>query len=185
MERVGLENLKNAPANTLFVSNHSSHLDGFLVGGAMPMSYHRKNKANRYPTHFRFMRKYYTPYIWLNGSYPIYPKSGNLELVLNRTIKYLSDRQSVLFFPVGRLQPKHSLEDVRPGVGFIAQKINPTIVPIYLENCYHIKPKELFTRKRKTKFIVGKPFKYRDITDSDDNLEISKAIMSVVLDLSK
>ena len=70
----GTENIYDLKSGgVLFVSNHLSYLDAFLIGASIPPSYYRRIKCFRYATYFKYVtRTLYGPLIWLSGAYPIW-----------------------------------------------------------------------------------------------------------------
>ena len=176
----GLENINALKGGgVLFVSNHLSYLDAFLIGASMPRSYYRRIKCFRYATYFKYVtRTLYGPLIWLSGAYPIYPKNGRLEQVLEKSVKYLKDNQDILFFPLGQRSIACNANDARPGVGYLAEETDCPIVPVNIKDTYKIKCIDFFRRKRKVTVTFGKSFHYREVAgENDESSVVAQKIM--------
>ena len=172
----GVENLKSLKSGgVLFVSNHPGMFDPFFIGAALPRSHYRPIKCFRYLTYYKYItRKWYGLFIWLSGAYPVYKDQGNLEKSLGRTIKLLRDNQNILIFPTSKIQKDFVTSDARPGVAWLAKKINPRLVPVYISGMH----------SRKIIITFGPPFKVNETKgDSDDNREVAARIMEKVKEL--
>lgn len=188
LKAYGRENLKNLDSGgVLFVANHQGMFDPFLIGASIPFSYLLKIKCFRYQTYYKqITRRFYGFFIWLMGAYPVYPGSGPLEKVLEKTVKILKDNQSILIFPEGKLNQYFDPVNAKLGVGYLAKNLNPLIVPVFIKNNYNVKITDLIFRSRKVSVTFGKPFHWQDIALPDAEYgEIAKKIMGRVGGLVK
>lgn len=179
----GQENLKDLKSGgVLFVANHHSKFDPFLIGASVPFFYFKRIKCFRYFTYYKYItRKWYGFVICLIGAYSVYPSGGDLKKSLKKTIKILQDNQSVLIFPAGKRDKYFDPKQSRPGVGCLAKILNPLIVPVYVKNTYNIKLKDLIFRIRKVSITFGKPFYYQEATFRKNSFgEIAIKIMERV-----
>ncbi|MBU4102239.1 1-acyl-sn-glycerol-3-phosphate acyltransferase [Patescibacteria group bacterium] len=184
----GKENLKNLDSGgALFVANHQGRFDPFLIGASIPFSYFSKIKCFRYQTYYKFItERWYGLFIWLMGAYPVYPGSGPLEKVLEKTVKILKDNQSVLIFPEGKLSQYFDPANAKPGIGYLAKNLNPLIVPVFIKNTHNIKFLEFILRKRRVRITFGQPFRWQDIALPEAEYgEIARRIMGRVGEVFK
>lgn len=182
----GKENLNALKSGgVLFVSNHEGGIDPFLIESSIPIFYLLKIKYFRHMTYYKYItKKWYGFFIWLMGAYSVYPGSGPLEKVLEKTVKILKDNQSILMFPTGKISTCFNPNDARPGVGYLAQNLNPLIVPVFIENTNNIKIKDLIFRSRKASVTFGKPFHRQEIASPKAEYgEIAQKIMSRVWEI--
>jgi 1-acyl-sn-glycerol-3-phosphate acyltransferase len=181
----GLENLQGLNGGgIIFVANHHGRFDPYLIGPSLPRAYLNTVKAVRFMTHYRFIWfKWYGPILWLTGAYSIHPSRGKIKLnaTLKKTIQFLKDNQSVLVFPTAKLKKEVNPEEARPGIAYLAKELNPVIVPVLVQGTHKINPLDFIFRKRKAKVIFGKPFRYKQVADSNlDNRLLAKIIMEQV-----
>jgi 1-acyl-sn-glycerol-3-phosphate acyltransferase len=178
----GVQNLDNVKGKALFISNHHGAIDPFLVSAAIPWSYYKKIKCLRYLTYYKYIRRRpYGIFIWLMGAYSIVPgkNKNDYEKTLGKTLRLLKQDQSVLMFPTGKLEQNFDSKNARPGVAYLAKIVDPIIVPVYIEDTYKIRLKDLFLRNRRVSVEFGEPFRYREVGDS--NLDLNKAAAAILM----
>lgn len=182
----GLENFEHLEKSggNIFIANHSSLFDSFLVGGNLPWHHLRRINCYRFMTYYKYIwLRLYGFLLFLIGAYAVWPKKKELGEVLKRTIKLLENKSDVLIFPTGKLDKKFEESEARPGIAFLVKKLNPYIVPVYIKNTYRIRFKEFILRKRKVKIFFGKPFKYSEVGSEDDDLKVlAKKIAKKITD---
>ncbi len=179
----GRDNIKNLSKNSvLFIANHSSSIDSFFIGTSIPRSYYSIIKRFRFiASPKQITRRPYGPFIWLLGAYPVYRHGGDFERSLKKTIEILKDNQSVLIFPTGRLEKHFNPKDARPGVAYLAKKLNLLIVPVLVKNAYKITIFDFLLRMRTVEIIFGKPFYYQEVAKEGMDLrQLAGAIMERV-----
>lgn len=169
----------------IFFSNHIGFLDGTMIGSCIPYSYYRRMNAIRYMTYYKYIEDtWYGSSIYFCGAFSIKGK-GNVEEALKETVGILrDDKQEILIFPEGKKSMEVNLENVKPGLGYLAEKLNPQLIPIYLEGSTTMGFKDIIFRRKKLKVVFGKPFYYQEVASkNDDHLVIAKKAMERVLDL--
>jgi len=170
MEVKGLENLKDVkPGGVLFISNHHSYIDPFLIGSSLPRSYLKRIRRIRFMTAERFINKrWYGFLISFVGAYPVYKTGGDYQKSLSTTIDLLRDNQDVLMFPNGKKDIKFDSENAKPGVAYLAKTFNPQIVPVYISDTYKITFSDFFLRRRKIIITFGKKVNKDFMKNSSD-----------------
>ncbi len=180
----GKENLKNLKkGGVIFVSNHSGRFDPFLIGAGTPPAYFRCIKGLRHLAFFKYTnKKWYGPIIRLLGAYPVYKGKKDLAKTLEKTVNILKDNYSILMFPTSRISRYFDPDQARPGIAYLAQTLNPLIVPVFVKNAHRIKFKEFLFRSRKTKVIFGPPFYYQEVAsrEEDSLRDMARKIMERV-----
>ena len=171
----------------IFVANHHTKFDPFIVGSCIPWSYYKKIKHFRYFTYWKQMtRRPYGPILWLYGSYPVYQYKGNYERSLNSTISRLLDNQSILIFPTAHLEKVFTPANARPGVAYVAREIDPPIVPVRISNHYKFNPLVAFLGFYRSRIIFGRPFRWREVAGETDDLPArARKIMEKVAELEE
>lgn len=182
----GLENIKDlGQGGVMFIANHHGNFDPFLIGAALPRSHYQRIKCFRYLTYYKYItRKWYGLFIWLSGAYSLRKKQGSIGKMLSRTIRLLKNNQDILSFPTAKKAKNFTAADARPGVGYLARKINPIFVPVYISGTYNIKVGEFFGRRRKVTIKFGRPFR---VSEGDgpkkSDQEVAVKIMAKVCEL--
>jgi 1-acyl-sn-glycerol-3-phosphate acyltransferase len=166
----------------VFISNHAGTIDPFLIGACIPNEWFKERRCLRYMTYFKYVtRRIYGPLIWLFGAYPVYKGNGNYDDVLKRTYNYLEEGCNLQMFPTGRMEAEFDPKKARVGVAYIAKRINPTFVPVYIDNSYRIGFWELLRRGRQVSITFGQPFKYNEVDNpATDMQKLARKIMERV-----
>jgi len=184
----GLENLNSSikKGGVVFVANHGGKSDAFIIGCSLPLDYFKKIKKLRYMAHPKYSENIiYGPILRLLGAYSIRKCGGDYEKALENTIEILKSNQSLVIFPVGKIEPNLIAEHARPGVAYLAEKLNSVLVPVYVANSHKISIFEFFGRKRQVKVVFGQPFQCCDIASQTDNLrERARKITAKVAELA-
>ena len=186
MRVFGLENIKDfGKSGVVFIANHHGNFDPFLIGAALPRSHYRRIKCFRYLTYYKYItRKWYGLFIWLSGAYSLRKGQVDLGKTLSRTISLLKNNQDILFFPTARKAEDFTAADARPGVGYLAKKIDPLFVPVYISGTYNIGVGEFFRRQRKVAIKFGRPFRVsQEGGQGESDQAIAAKIMARVCEL--
>jgi 1-acyl-sn-glycerol-3-phosphate acyltransferase len=183
----GYENFsKYKKEGVLFISNHCGHTDAVLIGIAIPWSYFKKTKTIRFMTLYKYIEEvWYGPITKFCGGYSVYPNGGDLDKTMKETLDILKNKKhNILMFPQGKKDKKIDVEKARSGLGYIAKKINPQIVPVYIIGTHGLSLWSVLFKQKKVNIVFGKSFYYKDITkESDDYRTISRKAMERVVRL--
>lgn len=183
----GLENIKLlSQRGVIFISNHNSKWDSFLIASSLPPSYLKVIKRLRFMAYPKYTDdKWYGGAIRLFGAYPVYRNSGGYNKALKNTITLLEDGQSLVMFPTGRISSNFMPSEARPGIAYLARKLNSLMIPVYVAGTYEIKLSEFLLRKRRVQVNFGKPFYVNEAAGNGEDLRaIAKKIMARVGDLA-
>ncbi len=108
----------NPHSRYLFISNHQSILDPFIIFGALPFTHNLAAAPTRFMTARTVYYTIWRPLIFLVGCYPTYIKGTT---AVQRTIEYLSSGYNVFIFPEGRRTNQHNSAP-KDGVAQIIQR---------------------------------------------------------------
>lgn len=155
----------------IFIANHSSKWDSFFVGSSMPQPFFKKMKGLKYMAYAKYAnRQWYSGYIRLVGAYPVYSCGGDYDKSLKETIEILKSNYSLVMFPTGKRLGEFDSAEARPGVAYLAQNLNPLIIPVYIANSHHIRFSEFCLRRRRVSLTFGAPFRWTEVATAADDL---------------
>jgi long-chain acyl-CoA synthetase len=153
----------------IYVANHSSHFDTFLLLKALPAAARRRVAVAAAADYF-----YSNP---LKGSavslalntFPFDRSDGDASLA--RCEALVRDGWSLLIYPEGTRSPDGSLGRFKRGVGTLAAHLGVPVVPVRLEGAASIMPKgRSIPRRADVRVVFGRPRRYRR---SDDPVAIA------------
>jgi 1-acyl-sn-glycerol-3-phosphate acyltransferase len=186
LEIIGKENLKNIKGPVIFISNHASYFDPYIIGAAIPLS-----KTNLYPVHYLAYDKLFKNY-WLKvaiecfGAFPGKIGEGINE-AMKEPLELLKNKKTIGIFPEWCYKNEPEASRVRKVISSLSIKTNTPIIPIFIFGIYNhgISWKKIFNRERKIKITFGEPI-YPN-TNSEEKMEelISKSHIQVKLTLIK
>lgn len=168
----GQENLKGEKGPFIFISNHSSHLDSYVVQAAMPERFRRRvafgSAADRW-----FLKdvKGITRQGWYaslsQNCFPIQRGGGPQTLDYSKDL--LDKGWSLMIFPEGTRSATGKMGKFRYGAAGLALEKNVGVVPIYMEGLSAIRPKgsRVITPGAVTARI-GKPIRFAPGTTASD-----------------
>ncbi|MEE2756435.1 MAG: AMP-binding protein [Myxococcota bacterium] len=154
--KVQVKGTENIPRNSqvLVISNHSSHLDMGLVKYALG-DYAPNLSALAASDYFfdkQYKRDFFEPFTNL---IPV-ERSGSLEKSLRHAETALNRGRIVLVFPEGTRSPDGQLQEFKHGVGYLQQKSQLSVLPLFLRGTYRALPKgAAVPTQRKLTAVIG------------------------------
>ncbi len=151
--RLEIEGRENIPKQGGFIlaSNHISFLDPVILGVACP------RRLNFLARHDLFRNPAFG---WLLLHLNVVPlKRGAADLsALKEAMARLRAGKGLLLFPQGtRQQGSEFFGGARPGVGFLAAKLNVPVIPAFIQGTERAMPRGTkFIHPAKVKLIFGK-----------------------------
>ncbi len=108
----------------LVASNHSSHLDPFIVGSELPKQVSFFARKTLWKPGFASW--------WLNavGTIPVDRDGGSDIAGIKRVLQVLKDNKVVILFPEGTRSQTGELQPAKPGVGLFACRTRVPVVPV-------------------------------------------------------
>jgi len=176
----GLEYLKECDLPVIFVSNHKSWIDHFIIiAGAL-------RRKGIVPIHVLVADDIYTrPIVGaicrVLGAYPAQYGRG-IEISLAPLTKDLARGHSVGLYPEGKIDKNELFGKPRPGTAWLALKSGRQIFPMAIKGLERFTWGSLFWGGRKVTIRYGKPFwaqgDYRNFNDvsSQTNLIMNRII---------
>jgi 1-acyl-sn-glycerol-3-phosphate acyltransferase len=157
----GSENIPEEE-NCIYVVNHSSYLDSYLISAAIPGAF--SFVAKKELTEIVPMR------IYLDRIKTVYVDRFDRQQSLNdaqQAIKTAREGQSLLFFPEGTFQRMPGLLPFRMGAFLTAVESDLPVIPIAIRGSRSIlRPGSWFVHHGSISVVIGKPIKVHEETDN-------------------
>ena len=146
----GLSNLERVVPPVIFAANHTSHLDTVALTAALPAKWQRKLAPAVRQQHFfpsagtpsmarRIgMRTLYYLCCALFNAYPLSQDLGQVRDSLRYTGELVDLGFCPLVYPEGRLTPDGSIQRFQPGIGLMSQRLEVSVVPVYLHGLFDV-----------------------------------------------
>lgn len=135
VEGFGMEHLKIAQSNTIFVSNHQSHFDIPSIMTALPIPFYfiSKNELKHIPIFGWGM--------WAVGMVFVDRSSREKSIrSMKEAAKSIEKGKNVLSFPEGTRSKNGQIQKFKKGAFHIAKSGNLNIVPLVIKNSRDIMP---------------------------------------------
>ena len=167
IEIQGVETLRELKGNALFVANHTSELDAFIVASSVPFWSHFSpvffaSRENKFYDNSGWRRHIYGGFFFkLFGAQPIYAGFKDYEKSLVNHIQLLKDKKSILIFPEGRITSDGSIQEARGGVAYLAAHSTCHIIPVAISGACKMSLSDFFCRRRTLRIHFGHPI-HRD-----------------------
>lgn len=124
----GLEHYHAAGKRVLIVANHTSFLDGVLLGSFLPdrISFAINTQISRL-----WFSRLIKPFVHLFVMDPTNPLS------LKSLIRYMQKDNKVVIFPEGRITVTGALMKIYNGPGLVADRSNATVLPVRIDGAQY------------------------------------------------
>lgn len=120
-KRVFPEDWHSLKRGILFVSNHQSKIDPFVVLSYLPFKLFLQLLPIHFPVNHRdYQRYYFKPLLKLVGGYDIGGTKKEKLLGLMRTRHLLKNQKTVFLFPEGEIN-RETMGEFQPGIEFLAR----------------------------------------------------------------
>lgn len=162
----GLEKLK-PEESYLFVANHSSSFDIFLLNGYLPYEFRWISKPLYFKVPFLGWGMKKAGYILIYRDKP-----RQAVKALGNAIEKMKQGFSIAIFPEGTRSRTGTLQPFKKGMIVIAIKANKSIVPITIKNAYKAKPSSGFLVKHcEISILIHDPVMIIKKKEEDECLE--------------
>lgn len=145
---------KKLPETAIFIANHESAMDIFLLGKVVGHRHHvnlAKAELLKYPVLGHLVERVGIP-VYEQG----HPKKGK---VVEQAVEKLNQGMSVVLFPEGMRTKPGQLEPFRLGFAAMAKLSGKPVVPVYIGNTGKCFPPQARRFKHCPLFVkVGDPF---------------------------
>lgn len=165
--RIKVFGKENIPPKEGFIlaSNHKSYLDPVVLGVACP------RRLNFMARHDLFSHSFFSWFICALGAFPIKRDSADIA-GLKEAIKRLRKGKVLTVFPEGTRGLTGKINQVHPGIGFLAAKLECPVIPAFIKGTEAVLPKGVrFIRPGKISVYFGrqirmeKDLSYQKIAD--------------------
>ncbi len=168
----GTENIKEK--NAIFISNHQSYLDGFLIISTLPNDVLKDIYFLAEETYFndRFKKL-------IGKIFHVIPVNinKNLKETLQKTAYILKNRKSVLIFPEGARTRDGNLLEFKKAFAILSKELNKPVQPIVIKGAFDAFPiGSKFPKPKKITIEYLKPI-YPDSKDIDEIVNISREMI--------
>ena len=188
----GRRNLPRGQGPVLFLSNHKTFIDSFLIGLGIfnPLDFlfnYRKIPYNVAASEFFFNSKLKKIIFGLLKCKPMLRKTSNLpafEKSVREMANILQKESLMLFFEGGR-ERHGKIDECKPGVPLVIRLSLPiTIVPIFLDGIDDVLPIKQDDKRlrlhdiktgKKIRVIIGQPIDFSDIPVISEAKEILRS----------
>ena len=168
----GRERLDGLANPAIFIGNHSSHMDAFVLFTALPERFRRRvafgSAADRWFLKGRKGIQKQPWYLSLTmNSFPI--QRGGGKAALGYAEWLLDRRWSLVIFPEGTRSTTGKLAQFRHGVSILALAKSVPVVPIYMEGLRELRPKGSQEIKVGPVHVrIGEPIRFTPGTEVSD-----------------
>ena len=159
----GLENLPAGQA-CVFVANHASYLDGYVLVGALPnpFSFIAKAELKQQPTVYRFLKRIDTLFV---DRFDTHRATEDAKLIAAA----VQNQQSVFYFPEGTFQRTSGLLPFHMGAFVTAVENQSPVIPIAILGTRQIlRAQSWFPRHGPVSVRIGKPIYPKIPAESHD-----------------
>ena len=160
----------------MIISNHISFWDPMTIGSLFPFF------STYLPITFMagdefFKNPILKAFFWLTNTIPA-NKGKGYDVSLKKPREVLKNGEVFLIFPGGQRHFDGSIQKPRRGAAILALEIpNLTILPINIKmSTLKWRLADIILRRKKITFTAGRPFKLRDITDSENPDEVADVL---------
>ena len=182
---VGKENISHEK-NTLYLSNHQSMIDSFLIG---VVAFYPKSwlKPSIIPWNPAAEENFYSnPLLgWFSDNWKcIRIKKGRKDVgAIFRMVEALK-MGTMTLFPEGTRSRDGSIGKLRPGAGVLVIESQPTVIPVCIVGMDQVLPIGTVCPRffKKIYISFGKPVDLREFYTQGKNKEVARAIMNRVTD---
>lgn len=118
----------------ILASNHISYLDPIALGVACP------RKLNYMARHDLFLNQWFSRLLYSVRTFPV--KRGHADLsAIKEAINKLRRGEPLVLFPEGSRRLEGLSSQPLPGIGFLANKANVTVIPAFVKGTDKALPK--------------------------------------------
>jgi long-chain acyl-CoA synthetase len=158
----GLEHIPEPPF--IMTPNHCSNIDGFVVGGVVPLRVFKKLYFQGYRPYFA--NPLTSLFARIAHVIAIDPET-HLMKALQLSSYVLGQKRSLCIFPEGGRSPDGELMEFKKGVIVLAKEHHVPVVPVRIRGTFEILPRGAkFPKLRPIHVTIGPPLRMADLTGS-------------------
>jgi 1-acyl-sn-glycerol-3-phosphate acyltransferase len=161
VEVIGLENVQ-APAPTVYASNHTSYMDTPVIFASLPFQFRILAKKELWSLPFIGW------YLDRSGQLPIDTENPRSTLSsLGAAVRTLRAGLSVFVFPEGARTPDGNLQTFLSGAAYLAIRAQVPVVPIALIGVHDLLPphtRHFYPARKPIRLVFGTPISSEGLT---------------------
>jgi long-chain acyl-CoA synthetase len=159
LEVKGIEHIPEPPF--IITPNHCSNIDGFVVGGVVPLEVFKKLYFQGYRAYFA--NPLTSLFARIAHVISIDPET-HLMKALQLSSYVLGQKRSLCIFPEGGRSPDGELTEFKKGVIVLAKEHHVPLVPVRIRGTFEVLPRGAkFPRLRPIHVIIGAPLRIEDL----------------------
>jgi 1-acyl-sn-glycerol-3-phosphate acyltransferase len=172
-----MENLATLKGPAIFVANHTSHFDAYVVQHILPARW--RNRAAMAAAADRWYMSKKLKVAWLSLNLNIYPiQRGGGRASLTHSEWLLTQGWSLIIFPEGTRAKKGYMEALKYGVAILALGQSVPVVPIHLRGVDEVlAPRTRALRRAPVWARIGEPIALA----ADQSLQEATAIVQAAM----
>lgn len=154
---IGKENLKEIKEPVIFIGNHESYFDPYIIGASIPWF------SKLHPVYYLaqdrlFKKKLLKICLWLFGTFPGKVGEG-IEKATERPLRLLKNKKTVGIFPEWCYKNEPEASRVKQVIAQLSVKTKTPIIPVFIFGVYDggISWWKILNRRREVRVIFGKP----------------------------
>lgn len=182
----GVENIKNIKGPVIFISNHESYFDPYIIGMGIPW-FSRLSPVRYMANDDLFKKKILKFCLWLYGAFP--GEAGKeINNIIEKPVKFLKNRETVGIFPEWCYENELELSRLRRAIVLLAVQNMVPIIPVFIYGIYDggISWNKILRKQRYIKLIFGKPlYLKKKIPEEKGEELVERARLEVKLSLIK
>jgi len=160
----------------IFVANHLSEWDSFLLGGFITIDKHPLCIIIKPMSNYgwRGLKKllYRDSTLRILGAIPSRSGFRNYEKSLRKHIDILKEGGNLLIFPQGKLTEEGAVMGARGGVSYLSHKTKTSVMPVGISGVSNMNFKDFILRRRRIRINFGEPVKLWEMLPQDREPEI-------------
>lgn len=170
---IGKENLRNVKKPVIFVSNHESYFDPYILGSGIPLRASKLHPVYYLAKDYLFKKKSLKIPLWLYGAFPGRVGEG-IEKALEKPTELLKHKKTIGIFPEWCYESEPEASRIRKVISLLSIKNNVPIIPTFIYGIYDggICWKKIFRCERNVTVTFSKPI-YPNSNTSEEEMEKS------------
>ncbi len=170
LEKKGIENLNSISSPVIFIANHVSYFDPFIVYRALPAKFRYTTASASWEGLYfykdasfvqRLIGKLMYEYVAIFSMNFIVAEQQAFRGSLIHMGKLIDRKRNILIFPEGERSWDGTMRSFQPGLGIMVKELRIPIIPIKLKGLFELFPRTASLPKRgKASITFGKPLAF-------------------------
>jgi 1-acyl-sn-glycerol-3-phosphate acyltransferase len=182
---IGKENLKEVRRSVIFIGNHESYFDPYIIGASIP--WFSKLHPVYYLAQDRLFKKKLLKFcLWLFGAFPGRVGEG-IEKAMEKPLELLKKKKTVGIFPEWCYDCEPEASRIREVISKLSINTGTPVIPVFIFGIYDggISWWKILNRKREVRVIFGKPIYSNSSSPEEMEKLVGQAHLRTKLSLIK